>query len=393
MNFDDFVKLMQTSTPCIQAFIWPCIIIIIVLLFRTPFRNILTNFSQMNKYSGKVGTQGLEISAEKDADAIAVSAALGAASVGQANNTSPSSILDDEKLQEIVSITNRAFTSRRTEKVVGASILWIEQSQFSNLYERMALSLVGINISLVNDITEATEKLKSEKYSGIIIHTVVNSNTKISINEELERLRKLTTSTIIVYVLDTNIKNNDIIKEIQCETIGTPQELFELILRTIERNIKTSDMRIRGHLSLGKFAEYQRIEAKVIKWLQDSYPQNTIVNPETLKGFTRRKYDYIMVPPLPDLKIAVEIKAPSDSFINTSSMEDSIRFFLLDDNKKLLSRFLYIIAFPDENKAKGALPIVSRWLQKEPLALKEEIHVIIGYLTEDEFIYMVTVNH
>ena len=76
MAIEEWIKIAEVIVSLIQVIIWPVVLLIILLFFKTSLKNFISNISEFNL---KAGSAGIEASAKRQQ--IEAAALLGAASM------------------------------------------------------------------------------------------------------------------------------------------------------------------------------------------------------------------------------------------------------------------------------------------------------------------------
>src|SRR5947209_119103 len=135
MDIDKLTKLLDVAVSLLQVIIWPLLILFLLIYLGNSIKKFIEN---MGEFSLKAGSSGVEATAKKQQ--IEVAASLGAATAtAQIQNTEGDKKIYTESLDEVARLVSQIVTPETSEKLRGASILWVDDQPSNNTNERNAL--------------------------------------------------------------------------------------------------------------------------------------------------------------------------------------------------------------------------------------------------------------
>jgi hypothetical protein len=150
MSIDEATKLVESISKLIAVLVWPAIILFVLVRFGPGIREF---FSSVGEFSLKAG--GIEASAKrKQAEAVAALAAAAVSSPDKA--TSPTSKV--EEARAAATVVAETVTPNLIRRASNAKVLWVDDRPDNNVYERQALSALGVSFVLATSTEEALEK-------------------------------------------------------------------------------------------------------------------------------------------------------------------------------------------------------------------------------------------
>ena len=206
-----------------KILIWPLVIAFVLLTFKKPISEFLSNL-QTSKIKVDKGGVSLELDATK-AEVVSM---LGAASTSQAG--------DDTKnvdWNEIAKTVNR-LAEVNVKKLSEIKALWVDDFPRNNVYERRSLEALGIKFTLSTSTEDALKQLKKDKFD-IVISDMGRGDNKQAGFDLLEEIKKFSNIPFIIYswgVTEEKIKQARE-KGAYGET-GSPRELFQLVIDAIQ---------------------------------------------------------------------------------------------------------------------------------------------------------------
>lgn len=171
MDATTSVEVLKTGASLIQAFIWPAVVLFVVLYFGQQLKNFLRDAHEL---TFKAGTSGIEATAKRQQIEAAV--ALTTAAV-QRQLTAPRTAKDEAvqsqlevppSAEEIANVVNEATRPQAARRLAGASVLWVDDRPTNNTYERRTLEAFGLAITLSTSTEEGLEKLRARRFDVVI---------------------------------------------------------------------------------------------------------------------------------------------------------------------------------------------------------------------------------
>ena len=231
MYIEDWIKIAEVIVSLIQVIIWPVVLLIILLYFKTSLKNFISNIGE---FSLKAGSSGIEASAKRPQ--IEAAALLGAASVRKSNELeSDQEPLNEDKVREIASLVSDSVTSYSDSRRLNeASVLWVDDRPENNIFERKSLEALGIRFTLSKSTEDALEKLRLHRFNAIISDMGRPPDPKAGYTL-LDTLRKSNIKTsFIIYAGSNKPEHKEEAKRRGAQgSTNDPTELFQLIISAI----------------------------------------------------------------------------------------------------------------------------------------------------------------
>jgi CheY-like chemotaxis protein len=212
---------MNAFVSLVQALAWPLLVLFLVFYFGGSLKALLDE--DTSEVAFKAGPSGIEFSKSQ----VDVASSLSAAS---ASTQSPTA--SPQKIANVVTQTIEPVTIRR---LAGTSILWVDDDQNNNLYERKAFEDLGISVVLATSTKNAIEKLQDHKFD-VIISDMARPPDRRAAYVLLAEKQKLGIET--PYIIYAGPDASQYAKEARSKgAIGStndPLELYELVLKAIQ---------------------------------------------------------------------------------------------------------------------------------------------------------------
>lgn len=231
MHIEDWIKIVEVIVSLIQVIIWPVVLLIILLYFKTSFKNFISN---VGEFSLKAGSSGIVASAKRQQ--IEAAALLGAASVRKSNEVeSDQEPLNEDKVREIASLISDSVTSYSASRRLNeASVLWVDDRPENNILERKSLEALGIRFTISKSTEDALKKLRFHRFNAIISDMGRPPDHKAGYTL-LDALRKSDINTsFIIYAGSNKPEYKEEAKRRGAQgSTNDPQELFQLVISAI----------------------------------------------------------------------------------------------------------------------------------------------------------------
>ncbi len=162
MNADQWTKLLEVLVTLLQAISWPLIILLVLHTLRTPLRKLLED-KNISDFTFKASpTGGIEATYKRQQ--IEVASSL----LNAEEKQSKDQAANLQNVQTIATVVDQYITPQNSQKVLGKSILWVDDRPSNNIYERRALATLGISVTICTSTEVALELLQYERYDAII---------------------------------------------------------------------------------------------------------------------------------------------------------------------------------------------------------------------------------
>lgn len=142
-----------------SAVLWPLIVLLLILRFRTPITDFMADVGQVS-----FKAPGIEASATRRQLEAAVAVGAAVANHANAAGAAPETDVSSVARSVIAAVPDRA-TQRSID---GARVLWVDDRPDNNRYERQALEALGITIKLSTSTDEALNALHRDAFDLVI---------------------------------------------------------------------------------------------------------------------------------------------------------------------------------------------------------------------------------
>jgi len=224
---------MEVFITLVQAVAWPAIVVFFLLYFGVPLKKFLAD---MAEFRLKAGPAGIEASAKRQqVEAAALLGAAAAQKQGQVEGEAP--VADEDRAREIAKVVGQAAKPKAEGKLLGASILWVDNNPAKDLFERKAMEVFGVRFTDSASTADALEKIKSSKFDLIVsdMNRPPDPQAGYTLLEEKKRLGDDT--PFIIYAGSSRADH-----KAEARTrgafgaAGNPQELFMLAIYALRSN-------------------------------------------------------------------------------------------------------------------------------------------------------------
>ncbi len=147
----DFAKILEG----ISAFLWPCIVILLIFLFKPAFTALIES-AKSRRFSLKIGGQEITMEEANEQQRILISDLQAQVLEIQRKIKNTTQSEETQILTKVNIVENRAI------------ILWVDDQPKNNSYCMQQLSEKGFYIDLALSTSEALRRFDQEKYSIII---------------------------------------------------------------------------------------------------------------------------------------------------------------------------------------------------------------------------------
>ncbi|MCX9073910.1 MAG: response regulator [Candidatus Methanoperedens sp.] len=231
MAIEDWTKMAEVIVSLIQAIIWPAVLLIILLYFKTSLKNFISNIGE---FSLKAGSSGIEATAKRQQ--IEAAALLGTAYGRKSSELeSDQEPLNEDRVREIANLVSDSVTSYSARyRLSEASVLWVDDKPENNIFERKSLEALGIRFTISKSTEDALEKLRLQRFNAIISDMGRPSDPKAGYTL-LDALRKSNIKTpFIIYAGSNKPEHKEEAKRRGAQgSTNDPKELFQLIINAI----------------------------------------------------------------------------------------------------------------------------------------------------------------
>lgn len=155
MTTNQATQLIGAVAQLLGVFVWPAVLLIVIMQFRGPLTDLLTHAEQLILKAG-----GVEASITRQREEAA--AALSAAVAGQTDSSSTEKPLN---LQEIAAALP---SPRAQQRIQGSYVLWVDDRPGNNNFERQALEALGIRVDISTSTEDALNRIRWKPYDMII---------------------------------------------------------------------------------------------------------------------------------------------------------------------------------------------------------------------------------
>jgi PleD family two-component response regulator len=161
MAIDDFIKITASISGFLNTIAWPLVVLWLVRKFAPLLRDFLANITE-----GSVKAFGVEATAKRNATIELAKAELTQSIPQQENKTDIAS-----KAENSIRSADAVTRNIQVQRLVGKSVLWIDDHPEHTFYERNALLQFGMNLELATDADDALPLLDSKSFDIVVIVT------------------------------------------------------------------------------------------------------------------------------------------------------------------------------------------------------------------------------
>lgn len=214
----------------IQAIVWPAIILIVILTFREAIRSLL---STSDKITVKAGASGVEATVERQQ--IEAAALLGAAT-GKQQTVGDDQTSNVTQARSIATVVSANVQPSTVSSLSRSSVLWVDDRPSNNVFEREALSSLGIAFTTSTSTDDALKKLSTGTYDAIISDMGRPGDPRAGYTL-LEKVRHMGINTPYIIYAGSNAPqhNAEAQRRGAYGSTGNPSTLFELVIGALER--------------------------------------------------------------------------------------------------------------------------------------------------------------
>jgi CheY-like chemotaxis protein len=225
MNVDQWTKLLELLVSLLQIIIWPVIILFLLFPLRTSIRKLLED-GNISDFTFKASpTGGVEATFKRQQ--IEVASSLLQAEEQQKR--------DPQNVQTVATVVDQYITPQNFQRVLGKSILWVDDNPSNNLYERQALAKLGISVTICTSTDHALQLLREEGYDAIISDMGRPPDPQAGYTL-LEKMQEMNISTpYIIYAAGGNDPEHqaEALKKGAFGSASGPSRLLELVMRAL----------------------------------------------------------------------------------------------------------------------------------------------------------------
>jgi len=239
MNADQSIKLFNTLISLIQVISWPLVALFILAYLRAPLKKFIENVNEINLKAGPIETTAKR-------QTIEAAASLGAATaVAEIYARTPSDqTLHDNKFtdaaiaREVASLVSHVVTPQTLRKMEGIKILWVDDIPSNNVYEREALSALGIQFTISTSTQDALEKLQRENYDAIIsdMGRPPDAHAGYTLLEKIQKMNLTIPYIIYAYGGNKPEHQEEARRKGAFASVSGPKALFETVVNAFKNN-------------------------------------------------------------------------------------------------------------------------------------------------------------
>jgi len=346
---DNTIKLLEIILPFLQALIWPLALLAILRYFGNPIKTFIESVKELT-FKAPGGVEAKATRLEELKVAAEAGASLGAAETTKGDDDpNKGDTISATKIAEIGNIVSDAvIRMKMVDRFEGKAILWVDDKPIDNFNERGAFEALGVNLTVVNNLDDALQRLNSNRYS-IVISSIDHEHKSLSNGYLLiEKIKRRGIKTpVIIYIAWSDLNLADEAKAKGAYGItSSPQVLFLLVTEAIEQeSLKTAP----------KFDQRARAEYYIMEWLQERYPHSKLVKEARVGD---NIIDFI-IQNSPSETIGVEVKS-IPAYRPQSHLTNVFRTATSISNKKHLSQIIIIFVFVDLESAFNSRDFIER---------------------------------
>jgi CheY-like chemotaxis protein len=156
LTSDQVIRLISAVAQLCGVFVWPVVLLLVVVQFRTPLAELFRNAGQFSLKGA-----GFEASITRQREEAV--AALGAAVATRGADGN-----DTKKPPDLQEVANSLPSLRNQQRIQGSRILWVDDRPGNNNYERQALEALGIRVDISTSTEDALNRIRRRSYDMII---------------------------------------------------------------------------------------------------------------------------------------------------------------------------------------------------------------------------------
>jgi CheY-like chemotaxis protein len=153
---DQVIRLINAVAQLFGVFVWPAVLLFVVVQFRTPLTELLKNAGQFSLKGA-----GFEASITRRREEAV--AALGAAVATRGVDSN-----DTEAARDLQGVANSLPSPRNQQRIQDSYVLWVDDRPGNNNYERQALGALGVRIDISTSTDDALTRIRWRGYDMII---------------------------------------------------------------------------------------------------------------------------------------------------------------------------------------------------------------------------------
>lgn len=228
MAVEEWIKITEVFVSFIQVIIWPVVLLIVLLYFRTALKKFLLDI-------GELSFKGAGIEATAKRQQIEAAAFLGAASARKSSVVEDNQeFLNEGGLRQIANFFGEATKHSAIRRLNESLVLWVDDRPNNNIFERMSMEALGVQFTTSKSTDDALNKIRLNKYNAIISDMSRPADSKAGYTL-LDELRKSHIPTpFIIYAGSNKPEHKEEAKRRGAQgSTNDPQELFQLVLSSI----------------------------------------------------------------------------------------------------------------------------------------------------------------
>lgn len=228
MSIDNFVKLLEALTKLVGVFIWPAILVFVVIRFGASLSDFFSNLGQFSLKAAGIEATASRVKTE-------ATASLAAAN---ASRTDPAATPEAaaREARAVAQVVQETVTPTVIRRAARATVLWVDDRPNNNIHERQALEALGVGFVLSASTEDALERLNHRSFDAII-SDMGRPPDPVAGYTLLDKLRGSGDRTpFIIYAGSRSPEHRAEAKRRGAfDCTNRPDELFELVLSTIAR--------------------------------------------------------------------------------------------------------------------------------------------------------------
>jgi CheY-like chemotaxis protein len=155
LTSDQIIRLISAVAQLFGVFVWPAVILFIIIKFRSPLAEFFRNAGQFSLKGA-----GFEASITRQREeAVAALGAAVATQVGGSDTGTPPDLQD---------VAASLPSPRTQQRLLGSNVLWVDDRPGNNNYERQALEALGIRVDISTSTDDALIRTGRRRYDMII---------------------------------------------------------------------------------------------------------------------------------------------------------------------------------------------------------------------------------
>jgi CheY-like chemotaxis protein len=220
----DVAALLSACAAIVGVLVWPALILVVVLKFSDSLRNFLSNLSEFD-----IKAAGVEASARRQQLEAAVNIGAALSKTGATTDDAATTSAAAQQLADTLP------DARRQQELRASLVLWVDDRPQNNVFERQALTALGIRIALALSTDEALVAIERQPVDLVIsdMGRPPDAHAGYTLLDELRRR-----GNTVPFIIYAGSRSPELVREAQAHgavgSTNSPQELIALVTTTLQ---------------------------------------------------------------------------------------------------------------------------------------------------------------